>query len=37
MDPAGIPLLNTILLLSSGFFLVYCHRAIIDGKKKETI
>lgn len=37
MDPAGIPLLNTILLLSSGFFLVYCHRAIIDGKKKEII
>lgn len=37
LDPRGIPLLNTIVLLSSGMFTVWAHRALIAGFKKDAL
>ena len=37
LDPFAIPLLNTILLLSSGAFITYAHHAIINGNRRSAI
>jgi len=37
LDPFGIPLLNTILLLSSGAFVTYGHHALIAGDRSGAI
>jgi cytochrome c oxidase subunit 3 len=37
LDPFAIPLLNTILLLSSGAFITYAHHAVIKGNRRNTI
>ena len=37
LDPFAIPLLNTILLLSSGAFITYAHHAIIKGNRSSAI
>lgn len=36
-DPKGIPFLNTILLVSSGISVTWCHHAIEKGELKTTI
>jgi cytochrome c oxidase subunit 3 len=37
LDPFAIPLLNTILLLSSGAFITWAHHALILGDRKGAI
>lgn len=37
LNPWGVPLLNTILLLSSGFSITWAHSAIVLGSKEEAI
>jgi len=37
ISPWGLPFIGTCLLLASGFFLTYCHHAIITGNKVTTI
>jgi len=35
-DPINVPLLNTVILLSSGFSITWCHHSIIINDKKNT-
>ena len=37
LDPFAIPLLNTILLLSSGAFITFAHHSLIKGNRKAAI
>lgn len=37
IDPFELPLLNTILLLSSGITVTYAHHSIIQGKRKDNL
>ena len=37
LDPFAVPLLNTVLLLSSGAFITYGHHALIAGNRKGAI
>jgi len=37
LDPWSIPLLNTIILLSSGATVTYAHHAIVAGEKEEAL
>ena len=37
LDPFAVPLLNTVLLLSSGAFFTYGHHVLIKGDRKDAI
>jgi len=37
LDPWGVPLLNTVLLLSSGATITWAHHAIVYGSKSESV
>jgi cytochrome c oxidase subunit 3 len=37
LEPFGVPLLNTFLLLSSGAFITYAHHAVINKSRKDSI
>jgi cytochrome c oxidase subunit 3 len=37
IDPFELPLLNTVLLLSSGFTVTYAHHSMIKGDRANTL
>jgi cytochrome c oxidase subunit 3 len=37
LDPLSLPLLNTVLLLSSGIILTYAHRSLVCGYKSKVL
>jgi len=37
LDPWSVPLLNTIILLSSGATITVCHHAIVSGSKQQAV
>nr|YP_003345027.2 cytochrome c oxidase subunit III [Pseudotrapelus sinaitus] len=37
LDPFQVPLLNTMVLLASGFTVTWAHHSLMEGKRKKTI
>ena len=37
LDPFAVPLLNTVLLLTSGAFITWAHHGLIQGNRKAAI
>jgi len=37
IDPFELPLINTVILLASGFTVTYAHHFLINGKRGKTL